>query len=169
MPGRWQAGACARFAAQFRARAGFERRIRTGGTRRLCIDAHLPTRAEGVRHPLGERFVVNNGAAGMPNFSNTRYGVITRLGSIPVPRALNLRAPVRRRRRRCVRRRAGGAFDATAWDNEFEQLWPRQSPAYSVVQTSHRKWARFFDRRGVGPRPLRECSPRPVDSRTCLT
>ena len=37
--------------------------------------------------PLGERFVVNNGAAGMPNFANTRYGVVTRLATLPVPRA----------------------------------------------------------------------------------
>ena len=79
--------------------------------------------------PLGERFVVNNGAAGMPNFQHTRFGLITRLANVPVPRQLS-------------RERLYGAdvasvyvdalavrFDAAAWDREFQRVWPSGSPA----------------------------------------
>jgi hypothetical protein len=37
----------------------------------------------------GDRFVVNNGAAGMPNFRGTRCGVLTRIAARPVPAALH--------------------------------------------------------------------------------
>ena len=79
--------------------------------------------------PLGERFVINNGAAGMPNFRGTRFGTITRIGAVPVPAAL---AGVR----------LYGAdvdglhvdalavrFDAAAWDADFRRLWPAGSDA----------------------------------------
>ena len=107
--------------------------------------------------PLGERFVVNNGAAGMPNFANTRYGVITRLATLPVPRAL-------------ASARLYGAdvagvyvdalavrFDAAAWDGEFERLWPRYSPA--SVSYRHRilNGPDFSVDDALGRTPLREC------------
>jgi hypothetical protein len=107
--------------------------------------------------PLGERFVVNNGAAGMPNFSNTRYGLITRLALTPVPPALAA----------C---RLYGAdvgavyvdalavrFDARAWTEEFEQLWPEQSAAY--VSYRHRivNGPDFSIDDALGRAPLREC------------
>ena len=107
--------------------------------------------------PLGERFIINNGAAGMPNFRNTRYGLITRLAAIPVPRAL------------CPARLYGAdaagvyvdalavRFDASAWDEEFERLWPSQSPAY--VSYKHRiiDGPDFSVADALGRAPLREC------------
>jgi hypothetical protein len=78
-----------------------------------------------------ERFIVNNGAAGMPNFSGTRCGLITRLSLLPVPRAL-------------VGNRVYGAdvagvyvdalavrFDTAAWESEFLSRWPVGSPAHT--------------------------------------
>jgi hypothetical protein len=107
--------------------------------------------------PLGERFIVNNGAAGMPNFSNTRYGLITRLASIPVPRALS---PAR-----LYGADAAGVyvdalavrFDATAWQKEFERLWPRQSPAYLSYKHRIVNGPDFSTDEALGRVPLREC------------
>ena len=106
---------------------------------------------------LGERFVVNNGAAGMPNFANTRFGVITRLATLPVPRTL-------------AAARLYGAdiagvyvdalavrFDTVAWDDEFERLWLGNSPA--SVSYRHRilNGPDFSVDDALGRAPLREC------------
>ena len=102
--------------------------------------------------PLGERFVVNNGAAGMPNFSNTRYGLITRLATIPVPRALVACSPVRCRRGRCVCRCAGGALRCRCVGQRVRPALAAAVASARVLQTSHRQRARLFHRRGTGPR-----------------
>jgi hypothetical protein len=80
--------------------------------------------------PLGERFVVNNGAAGMPNFSRSRAGLITRIAALPLPHGL---AAARR-----YGADAAGVyidalavqFDCGAWITEFERLWPPGSAAH---------------------------------------
>ena len=77
---------------------------------------------------VGERvrFVINNGAAGMPNFAGTRFGVVTRIGRRPSPRpplyGLKL---------------SGVFVDALAveydhprWIAEFLANWPLGSPAH---------------------------------------
>ena len=107
--------------------------------------------------PLGERFVINNGAAGMPNFKDTRYGVITRLAGIPVPRSL-------------ASERLYGAdvtgvyvdalavrFDSALWDEEFERLWPRQSPAYVSYRRRIAEGPDFSIDQALGRARLREC------------
>ncbi len=79
--------------------------------------------------PAGDRIVVNNGAAGMPNFRGRRSGLITRLATHPVPQQL-------------AGHRAYGVdaagifvdaievrFDTVAWDAEFGRLWPAGSAA----------------------------------------
>ena len=80
-----------------------------------------------VLQSIGEgRAVVNNGAAGMPNFSGTRFGVATRIS---------------------VRRRAGAlyglrvgtveieaqpiAYDHAAWRERFLAGWPEGSAAHA--------------------------------------
>lgn len=79
--------------------------------------------------PLGERFVVNNGAAGMPNFAGTRAGLITRIAICPLPRSVE-----------ALRRYGADAagvyvdalsvpFDARAWLAEFDRIWPARSAA----------------------------------------
>ncbi len=107
--------------------------------------------------PLGERFVVNNGAAGMPNFINTRYGLITRLAAIPCPPAL------------CSARLYGAdaagvyidalavRFDASAWDAEFERVWPKLSPAYLSYRHRIVNGPNFSIDEALGRAPLRAC------------
>lgn len=107
--------------------------------------------------PLGERFVVNNGAAGMPNFTNTRYGSITRLAATPLPSALSSA--------RLYGADAAGVyvdalavrFEAGAWDAEFERLWPKLSPAYLSYRHRIVNGPDFCVDEALGRAPLRAC------------
>lgn len=73
----------------------------------------------------GERIVVNNGAAGMPNFRGTRHGLVTRISVRPSGRAL-------------YAQRAGALhveavaleYDHEAWRRQFLAQWPPGSDAY---------------------------------------
>jgi hypothetical protein len=76
------------------------------------------------RTARGPRALINNGAAGMPNFAGTHYGIVTRVATTEAPDAL-------------YRARLGAiaiealplAFDAAAWRAHFVQRWPPDSPA----------------------------------------
>jgi hypothetical protein len=78
---------------------------------------------------LGERFVINNGAAGMANFRGTRHGVVTRIAVVPVPASLT--------HARLYGADAAGLyvdalavrFDTSSWDARFATLWPAGSEA----------------------------------------
>ena len=107
--------------------------------------------------PLGERFIVNNGAAGMPNFAATRHGLITRLATVPVPREL-------------AGARLYGAdvaglyvdtlavrFDIAAWADEFDRLWPRHSAASVSYRDRILNGPDFSVDEALGRTPLREC------------
>ncbi len=82
-------------------------------------------------------WVVNNGAAGMPNFRGDLYGLCTRIGHSPSPhRALQEVAvagahiallPIR--------------YDIERWQASFLAQWPPDSPA----------WLSYFDRISKGP------------------
>lgn len=84
---------------------------------------------------LGDRFVVNNGSAGMPNFRGSRAGLITRIGATPLPGRLASA--------RSYGTAAAGVhvdalsvqFDADAWIADFERLWP----AGTAAQVSYRQ------------------------------
>jgi hypothetical protein len=74
----------------------------------------------------GRLTIINNGAAGMPNFTGTRFGLATRIGLTPAPDALygvtvkgvHVEAvPV--------------AYDAAAFDADFATAWPEGSPAHA--------------------------------------
>ncbi len=75
----------------------------------------------------GGRILVNNGAAGMPNFRATRHGVITRISATRVPAAASLYAI-----------EANGVriealplhYDATRFEREFLDSWPPGSAAH---------------------------------------
>jgi hypothetical protein len=82
--------------------------------------------------------VVNNGAAGMPNFHGTTFGVLTRISCDPHPPAESLYAielrgiridalPIR--------------YDHDAWLRRFTTNWPSGSPAH----------ASYFERMSEGP------------------
>ncbi len=108
--------------------------------------------------PLGERFVINNGAAGMPNFRNTRYGLVTRLAATPLPRELASA--------RVYGADAAGVyvdalavrFDAAAWDAEFARVWPMRSPAQVSYRNRIVEGPDFSISEALGRVPLRACA-----------
>ena len=74
-----------------------------------------------------KRLIINNGAAGMPNFANTTYGLITRISAIPeIPgdslygiELAGLRVdaiPV--------------PYDQPSWLQKFQNIWQPGSPAF---------------------------------------
>ena len=88
-----------------------------------CTHTCLPVMRE-FDAPRGKALIVNNGAAGMPNFRDTHFGLATRIASTPSAQALygvRLGAtlveavPVR--------------YDHEAWMARFDRVWPTGSPA----------------------------------------
>ncbi len=74
--------------------------------------------------PAGTAVVINNGAAGMPNFAGECFGLVTRISAHAAPDALygmeldGVRVealPVR--------------YDSAAWIEHFDRQWPAGSPA----------------------------------------
>lgn len=78
----------------------------------------------------GRRAIINNGAAGMPNFRGTRYGLASRISVRPGPRTL-------------YRMRIGPLhveavpihYDHAAWLERFLASWPRGSAANASYYT----------------------------------
>jgi len=81
--------------------------------------------------------IVNNGAAGMPNFAGTRYGLATRISVTPSASALYAT-----RVGRLSVEAIAIDFDAEAWTARFLQQWPEGTDAY----------ASYFSRMVDGPR-----------------
>ena len=83
------------------------------------------------------KWVVNNGAAGMPNFAATRFGLVTRIGVSPSPHPRLYGG-----RWECMYLDALAlAFDADRWIQEFLANWPVGSSAH----------ASYFQRIAEGP------------------
>ena len=83
------------------------------------------------------RVVVNNGAAGMPNFNGTRFGLATRISVRPSAGALyDLRAGALDVEARPI------PYDHAAWRERFLASWPEGSAAH----------ASYFSRIENGPR-----------------
>jgi hypothetical protein len=75
----------------------------------------------------GRCVLINNGAAGMPNFHNTRYGLITRIALTPATHA----APLYTTRLDCVHIEALPLpYDHHRWLREFLANWPPGTPAH---------------------------------------
>jgi len=73
----------------------------------------------------GARVLINNGAAGMPNFRGERYGIATRISTTPGRRPLY--------GTRCADVYVEAmpiAYDTTAWERRFLELWPPGSDAH---------------------------------------
>jgi len=98
----------------------------------------------------GERWIANNGAAGMPNFEGELYGLATRIS-------------VRRAKEALYSARAGNVFveamplryDVAAWGRRFVEQWPAGSPAH----------ASYHQRIAAGPRYRLAESLRPAPAR----
>ncbi len=82
----------------------------------LCLD-----------HGGEQRALVNNGAAGMPNFSGDLRGVITRIATTPspVPAFYGTRLAAAHVDALPV------AYDVAAWHRDFLASWPPGSPAHA--------------------------------------
>jgi hypothetical protein len=83
--------------------------------------------AQAVPDGEGRRLVVNNGAAGLPAFAGTTYGVVTRLSSTLQPPADSLYGTT-------IGGLRGDAlpvhFDSTRWKDRFLAQWPPGSPGH---------------------------------------
>jgi len=72
------------------------------------------------------RAIVNNGAAGMPNFLGTRFGLATRISVRPAPRARAYGVQIAGLYVDAIRI----DYDAHAWEARFLANWPAGSDAY---------------------------------------
>ena len=85
----------------------------------------------------GVRLVANNGAAGMPNASGTRFGILTRIGTNPSPHAGLYGHEVQGVRVDAL----AIQYDHAAWQHSFLANWPVGSAA----------WMSYFERIANGP------------------
>jgi len=92
-----------------------------------CTHTGLPYAQDVPDDGTRRRLVVNNGSAGLGNFADTTYGVITRLSSDPQPPADSLYG-ITLETLRCdavpVR------FDLDQWQARFLAQWPPASPGH---------------------------------------
>jgi hypothetical protein len=88
-----------------------------------CTHTCLPVMQEFVA-PRGMALIVNNGAAGMPNFRDTRFGLATRIAGAPSTQAL-----YGTRLGATVVEAVPVRYDHEAWMARFDCVWPAGSPA----------------------------------------
>jgi predicted phosphodiesterase len=84
---------------------------------------------------FGERFVVNNGAAGMANFAGRTCGVISRISTRAVPAALAAARLYGLYERGVWIDALRVEFDAAAWLARFDAIWPAGSAAALSYRT----------------------------------
>ncbi|HEU0203042.1 MAG TPA: hypothetical protein VFR86_21750 [Burkholderiaceae bacterium] len=107
--------------------------------------------------PHGERVIANNGAAGMPNFAGTRFGLLTRIATEPLPLHLE--------KLRCYGVAAAGVFidalaihfDVATWQQRFLGLWPAGSPAHASYWSRILQGPDFSVDDALGRAPVRNC------------
>jgi hypothetical protein len=97
-----------------------------------CTHTGLPYAQDLTDHPGRRRLVINNGCAGLANFTGTAFGVITRLSASPQPPADSLYG-ISIDGLRCDALPL--EFDLAWWIAHFTALWPEGSPAYERYYT----------------------------------
>ena len=105
----------------------FERaKVRVFASSHTCLPV-----GETYATALGACALFNNGAAGMPNFSGSACGLMTRISALPAPRPLGALYGT-------VLEDAGAGvhldcvplyYDQAAWVKHFDQIWRADSPA----------------------------------------
>jgi len=85
----------------------------------------------------GCKLVINNGAAGMPNFRGQRHGILTRIATTPTPHPRLYGSSVRGVHVDALAIR----YDPVLWQAAFLANWPAGSPA----------WLSYFERIDQGP------------------
>src|SRR5467141_733431 len=88
-----------------------------------CTHTCLPVMRD-FPTPRGTALAVNNGAAGMPNFRDTHFGLATRIASTPSTQAL-----YGTRLGATVVEAVPVRYDYGAWIARFDRVWPAGSPA----------------------------------------
>jgi hypothetical protein len=88
-----------------------------------CTHTCLPV-MQGFATPRGTALIVNNGAAGMPNFRGTHFGLATRIAGRTSPDAL-----YGTRLGKWVVEAVPVTYDHDAWMSRFDGAWPAGSPA----------------------------------------
>lgn len=83
------------------------------------------------------KLIANNGAAGMPNFSGSRFGILTRIGRRPAPHGALYGLTLQDVHVDALAIR----YDHAAWQKDFLANWPPGSPA----------WLSYFKRIVDGP------------------
>ncbi len=83
----------------------------------------------------GRLTVINNGAAGMPNFSGTHFGLISRIATTPLPASGTLR----HRPRRGVHRRPGGRLRPAAFLEPIPRPLARRLARPRLVLSPHHR------------------------------
>lgn len=78
---------------------------------------------------LGDRFVINSGAAGMANFAGDGSGLLTRIATQPLPCALEEARVFGLHERAVWIDALRLRFDLDRWLERFDALWPAGSPA----------------------------------------
>ncbi len=107
----------ARLAAHFAASG-----VRIIASSHTCLPVALR-----LSRPQGDCVLFNNGAAGMPNFAGTQFGVITRIAATAAPPSIAIYGTV-----------VGGVhvdavrvpYDHAQWQQEFLANWPAGSAGY---------------------------------------
>jgi hypothetical protein len=97
----------------------------------------LKTLGDATKPNAPVRAVINNGAAGMPNFAHTNYGVITRIGLRPSSKHLLYSTQLGELNVEALK----VDFDHLAWQEHFLKSWPAGSDAYES----------YFERICAGP------------------
>src|SRR5207247_4521532 len=88
-----------------------------------CTHTCLPVMQD-FATPRGTALIVNNGAAGMPNFRDARFGLATRIANVPSMEAL-----YGARLGAIVVEAVPVRYDHEAWLARFDRVWPAGSPA----------------------------------------
>ncbi|HRP95063.1 MAG TPA: hypothetical protein PL143_02330 [Rhodocyclaceae bacterium] len=83
-----------------------------------------------LRDPTRAGLVINNGAAGMPNFRATRHGVITRISVTPSPHPALYGARIGTTHCDAL----AVHYDHAAWQAQFGANWPPGSDAWRSYQ-----------------------------------
>jgi hypothetical protein len=78
------------------------------------------------------RAIINNGAAGMPNFAGTRFGLISRIATTPAPAGMPVLHEVAWQvaGRDLYIAAIAAKYDVAGWRARFLTDWPAESPAY---------------------------------------
>jgi hypothetical protein len=97
-----------------------------------CTHTGLPFAQDLADHAGRRWLVINNGSAGLPSFTGTSFGVITRLSTNPQPPAGTLYG-ISIDGLRCDA--VPLAFDVDWWMARFREQWPPDSPAYERYYT----------------------------------